>query len=451
MNVSQVISFFTPSILVVEILLAEFLFVKSVPKRPYFWLIFLLCGFTSIYITIFTEIAYSSIMHKWFTYGDSISTDQIVGTSIFNLFFYLFIFLMTILTVFLSYKIKFTQALFLCSGGYALQHIARSITRLCTIPDYFYENPIGPYMSLVVEFLIFAVIYLIFYFFFIKKFSNDIERNADNLRKAIMAFVVTIVCIGMSRLTIDIPEQQTVISIISNSVYAVLCCGLIISTIFDIKKNENMALEVDMMSEILRNERKQYELSKENIELINIKCHDLKHQIASLRHDGSEKNIQEIEHAIMIYDSAIKTGNDELDVLLTQKKLICDSHDIQLTCVVNGKLVSFMDNFDVYALFGNAISNAIESVEKIADKDKRCVNVIARKVADMLIIHVENYFRGDLELKDGLPVTSKDTNYHGFGMLSMKRIAEKYGGELTVSLKGDIFNLDIIIPFKKAE
>ncbi len=449
MNVSQTISFFTPSILVVEILLGEFLFVKTAPKRQYFWVIFLLCGFTSIYITIFTEITYSSIMQQWFTYGDSINNDQSIGKSLFNFFFYLIIFLMTILTVFLSYKIKFTQALFLCSGGYALQHIARSITRLCTIHDYFTEDPFGPYMSLILEFLIFAAVYLLFYFILIKKFSNDIERNADNLRKAITAFIVTIVCIGMSRITIDIPEQQTLISIISNSVYAILCCGLIISTIFDIKKNENMAQEVDMMAEILRNERKQYELSKENIELINIKCHDLKHQIASLRKDGSEKNIQEIEHAIMIYDSAIKTGNDELDVLLTQKKLICDSRQIQLTCVVNGKLVSFMDNFDVYSLFGNAISNAIESVENIEDKGKRCVNVIARKIADMLIIHVENYFQGDLKLKDGLPVTSKDPNYHGFGMLSMKRIAKKYGGELTVSLKEDIFNLDIIIPFKK--
>ena len=446
MSSKEVISFFAPCILVVEILLAEILFVRKAEKRRYFWVTMFYCSFACVYITIFIEIAYSSIMQQWFTYGDSF-TDDYLSHTIFNFFFYLLIFLMTILTVFLSYKISFAQALFLCSGGYAIQHIARSITRLATLPSFFTNNPIGPYIALLVEILIFALIYLLFYFVIIRKHLSDIERNADNLRKAITAFTVIIVCIGMSRIT-DMQEQQTIVAIIANSVYAILCCGLIVSTIFDIKKNENLTLEMDAMAEILRNERKQYELSKENIEIINIKCHDLKHQIASLRRDGSEKNIQEIEHAIMIYDSAIKTGNDELDVLLTQKKLICDSHNIQLTCVVNGKLVSFMDHFDVYSLFGNAISNAIESVEKIQNTDKRCVNVIARKIADMLVIHVENYFQGEIELKDGLPMTAKDRNYHGFGMLSMRRIAEKYGGELTVSTKDDVFNLDIIIPFK---
>ena len=44
--------------------------------------------------------------------------------------------------------------------------------------------------------------------------------------------------------------------------------------------------------------------------------------IGYIRRQAVEKNIQEIEHAIMIYDSAIKTGNDELDVLLEIKDLL---------------------------------------------------------------------------------------------------------------------------------
>lgn len=444
MNASEILSFFAPCLLIVELLLVEFLFINGSPRRSYFWLSFLGYGLASIVITIFIEIAYSSITQQWFTYGNSFTSDY-TGHALFNLFFYIFIFLMTIITIYFSFKISFTQALFLCSGGYAMQHIGRNILKLCTISDYFTTTGSGPLVSLVLEIVIFAILYSLLYFLLLKKHRGEIAKNAYSLRKAITAFTVTLVCIGMSRITVDNPEQN-LINIISNCVYAILCCGLLVSTIFDIKRNENMAYEVDAMAEILRNERKQYELSKENIELINIKCHDLKHQIASLRQDGSEKNIAEIEHAIMIYDSSIKTGNDELDVLLTEKKLICEKHDIKLTSVVNGQAISFMERMDVYSLFGNALSNAIESVEKIPDKDKRIINIIARTINNMLVIHAENYFQGELTIKNGLPVTSKDKNYHGFGMLSMQRTCEKYGGELSVSTDGDVFNLDIIIP-----
>lgn len=40
----------------------------------------------------------------------------------------------------------------------------------------------------------------------------------------------------------------------------------------------------------------------------------------------------------------------------------------------------------------------------------------------------------------------KDVQYHGYGMLSMRTIAEKYGGTLAVELVNNIFNLNIIFP-----
>lgn len=45
-----------------------------------------------------------------------------------------------------------------------------------------------------------------------------------------------------------------------------------------------------------------------------------------------------------------------------------------------------------------------------------------------------------------MPVTEKDSNFHGFGMKSMKMIVEKYGGEIGVTVSDDIFGLEIILP-----
>ena len=67
-----------------------------------------------------------------------------------------------------------------------------------------------------------------------------------------------------------------------------------------------------------------YRLSRDNIEAINIKCHDLKHQISRIRARNSQGDmdhyLQEVEQNILLYDSIAETGSDVLDVNLLQKR-----------------------------------------------------------------------------------------------------------------------------------
>ena len=148
----------------------------------------------------------------------------------------------------------------------------------------------------------------------------------------------------------------------------------------------------------------------------------------------------------MIYDSTVKTGNVVLDTLLTEKKLQCESKSIKLTTVVNGKILEFLDEMEVYSLFGNALSNAIESVGAISDEDMRHIAVTVKQIGHMCSIHIENPYVGELVFDDDLPETTKDKNWHGFGMRSMDRIVSSYGGVMTVTAEGSIFKLDILIP-----
>lgn len=40
--------------------------------------------------------------------------------------------------------------------------------------------------------------------------------------------------------------------------------------------------------------------------------------------------------------------------------------------------------------------------------------------------------------------TKGDSDYHGFGMKSIKRIVEKYGGDLSVIAGDGVFNLNML-------
>ena len=58
-------------------------------------------------------------------------------------------------------------------------------------------------------------------------------------------------------------------------------------------------------------------------------------------------------------------------------------------------------------------------------------------------MRAENYYSGRLRIENGLPVSDKDSSEHGFGIKSMKLIAEKYGGGISVNTENDKFTLDI--------
>lgn len=217
--------------------------------------------------------------------------------------------------------------------------------------------------------------------------------------------------------------------------------------LLDISEKDKIVEDNRIMLELLRKEKEQYKLSKENIAIMNIKYHDLKHIVNSIKKDGlSEDKLKSIEQVINVYDSNLKTGNDVVDIILTEKQLLCKDKNILFTSVINGKDISFMDSSDAYSLFGNALNNAIESVSKISDPSKRVITLNMSEIANMLSIHIENYFIGTIEFKNDLPVTKGDKNYHGFGMKSIELIVKQYHGELSASTKDDIFTLDIIIP-----
>lgn len=211
-------------------------------------------------------------------------------------------------------------------------------------------------------------------------------------------------------------------------------------------------METQTVRELWQQDKRQYELTKETIDIINIKCHDLRHQLQALKAGEAVDSgyLQEVERSVSIYDSAVKTGNETLDVILTDKRLRCEAGGIQLTCMADGGALWFMEQADIICLFGNAIENAMEYVSGIDDAEKRFISLAVRQKGRLLSIHVENYFEGALEFHDGLPVTRKeDRNYHGYGVKSMRFIAKKYGGDMEIVVRDGLFQLNILIPMKE--
>lgn len=208
--------------------------------------------------------------------------------------------------------------------------------------------------------------------------------------------------------------------------------------------------EADALRNMLHMQYENYKTRQESVDLVNQKYHDLKHQIAVLRAEsGEERNavLDKMEQEIKAYEAQNDTGNKVLDTVLPGKMLACQNRNIQLTCVADGSALDFMDVMDISNLFGNALDNAIESVDKVADPERRLIHLSVARQKGFVAIRVENCYDGELHFANGLPITTKkDDGYHGFGIKSIRNTASKYGGTATITTRDGWFELRVLIP-----
>lgn len=231
--------------------------------------------------------------------------------------------------------------------------------------------------------------------------------------------------------------------------FSMVACLLLLMVQFGTLKRNSISAQKQQLEDLLYQKQQQYELSRKNMELINIKCHDLKHwfqRLQGLSGSAYEKEAKEIQKALTIYDSMFQTGNQILDTILTEKKLYCEYNKINMTCIAEGEKLDFLSESEICSLFGNIVDNAVTAVSHL-EEEKRTINILVRTRGNFLSIHEENYFEGELKkTADGFETTKKDKEHHGFGLKSIQMITENYHGNMSVTAEDGIFNINILIP-----
>lgn len=235
-------------------------------------------------------------------------------------------------------------------------------------------------------------------------------------------------------------------------IYAIFICVFFLIMQL-LHRNELRAVQRLNQNRVMWEQRqRQYEVSKETIDLINRECHDMKHQIAALAQSeniASSKQtfIKNVQNMIEVYDSGADTGNEALDTILMEKGLYCRLHDIEWVCVADGKLLSFVDMVDLYTIMGNALDNAVEAVEKCVHGEWKTIAVRIWKRDLFAVIQIENSYFEELTFVGGMPrTTKKEKENHGFGIESISAIAEKYRGTIHITAENGFFTLTIVLP-----
>lgn len=405
-----------------DLLLACGLFAIPLAKRPHLWLKLALGLPASLALSYF-------IPHSTFSY--------------------LLELLVVIALVWLCCGLPVTDAIYCGVCGYACQHIAYAVYSIirALLPGVSWENPPG--LSLA-YFTIYPTVFVLLYLLFGRHLASGGRYDVD-IHQTLFSSIGTLAVVWLlSTVAQTLALGNPGITIVCH-LYGIFCCVSMFWGQVNQRNRSRLERELVVQQQLARQQREQYQLTQETIDIINRKCHDLKHQVAALRNisleEQREAHLSEIERSIQIYDSTLETGSRVLDTVLTEKSLYCGAHQITMTCMADGRRLSFLDDVDVYTIFGNAIDNAIESVSGLTDPEKRAIAVSVWSKSGLLLIQFENYYEKELRFENGIPATTKaDKNDHGFGIRSIGYTVKKYGGHLTISAEDHLFLLSISIP-----
>ena len=423
----------------VALLVSNSMFLFRLQKKPRFVLRFALCvvGFI-VLVSVFPPLQYNAVS----------------SSIMFGCFF-----LFSVLMARVCYNIDWKSCLLCAVAGYTAQHVASIFYSLIStlggfeVSISFYSNEAAELNALTV--LIFLQVYALTYWGIYHIFAKLI-RGGENIaiKSPLLLGLVSLLLLVEIVLNAFVVYHQyenlDLTYYLCASLTNLLCSLSILIMLFGLLMRETLEEELEVVNHMWRQERRQFYIAKETIDMINIKCHDMKHQIHALRKSVSPnpEALREIEKSIDIYSSIVKTGNGTLDIILAEKSFYCQKNDITINCIIDGERLNFMSDVDIYSLFGNMLDNAINSVMQL-EPERRVISLSVKARDKLLLINSHNYFDGEVRMENGLPLTSNsDHRVHGFGVKSMSLIARKYGGSISFEARDHVFELNMLFPIR---
>ena len=364
-----------------------------------------------------------------------------------------------LLLISLCCDMSLASAVYCTARAFLLAEFAASLEwQLCSYAAYAMDWERSGAQALVFLAAVYVPVFLLMHWLESRR-GDPQTAMAFQLRELWSPILIGLACFAVSNLSFvhsSGPFVGSALTDIYNIRTLVDLAGVAMLYAYHVQRCElYMQRELDAIQNILQNQYVQYRQSRESIDVINHKYHDLKHQIAVLRAepDADRRNayLDGMEDEIRDYEAQNKTGNSVLDTVLTGKSLYCARHSVELTCVADGAQLGFMDVMDICTVFGNMLDNAIECELRIREKEKRLIHLMVYVKKGFLVIRCENYCPEPVEFRDGLPVSTKgDSVYHGYGIKSVQHTAGKYGGTATVHTRDGWFEITVMIPLQRA-
>lgn len=155
--------------------------------------------------------------------------------------------------------------------------------------------------------------------------------------------------------------------------------------------------------------------------------------------------LKEIQEPLSLSESLSWTGNEIIDFILNYSEHICTNGNIKLQITADTIYNLEISPKDLCSIFMNLIDNAVEACLKVDQFEKRYINIVIRKVRQMLLIQMENSYKvHPIIIRKSLITTKDNKKFHGLGIKSVESAVKKYNGDFDYDFNENSFRINII-------
>lgn len=204
----------------------------------------------------------------------------------------------------------------------------------------------------------------------------------------------------------------------------------------------------------LQQQKKQMQQLNEQYNKISIMHHDYKHEISCIRNLIEQK---EYDNAISYADTAISKSNKAirvyvnssssvLNTVINDKLSTAQASGINTVCQIDSDIPEHME-YDLSILLSNLLDNAIEACQRA--EEAASIDLTMSKFMGYYQILIKNTIPESVLASDhGLKTRKRDKINHGWGLRSVKDIADSYDGMMDVYEEQNNFVVNVMLKIK---
>ncbi len=296
----------------------------------------------------------------------------------------------------------------------------------------------------------------IYVYMFMRKKVNKEKLNLLNNRYYLLVGLILFLTVAIMVMVIwmygNIKIENE--SVNNNLVILTLCVSLIsiitIALTNRIIKDMDEKHKNDLELQHMKMEHTYFSDVNSVLEEIRILRHDMRGELAII-HGYNEMNQRDkirihIEKKLSEMDIQLLPQIDKDNIITSflnfkLKEASSKNIDIQIQSSLSEENEIYIDKEDICRILNNIINNAIEACMECEEK---YIKLSIDMLGSCIIIKSENPYTGKLNKEgDKILTVKKDKTRHGYGLKSIKNIAEKYGGFIKLNYDDKVFIVEV--------
>ncbi len=247
-------------------------------------------------------------------------------------------------------------------------------------------------------------------------------------------------------------KDVSLMRIAAVSVIALIVSNVLLFYLFEsqIKEAENRSKAM-LLQQQIQNKSDYYQELAEKQRLSNKTMHDLKNQLFALEElmknnpPAGTEELKKITDQLLSVSAMTFTGIDSIDALITAKMQKMKEENIRFTHRICIPKKLSLKSLDFCVVLGNLLDNAIEANEKMPKSD-RFISLSANQKQGYLSVQISNATSEKIKIRNNeIFTTKRNKEIHGFGLQSVKEIAEKYDGTVSFEQEDGVFSVIVML------